>query len=172
MQGVDLKPSTHDRTAPGGFHVMLEGCNTCSSKGDKIPLTLTFEKAGSIEVMVDVEAMGARPTLIEGRRRNTQRPRVSCRLAADRGRRAASALACSSCGCSLSSDWSSQGIAPQAAVSVPTSGSTTSTRTNCARGRAPSIVVSRGPERSGDPAITINRNYTLGFDYSPTSTGA
>ena len=59
VQGVDLKPGATTELRPGGFHVMLEGLKQPLRQGDKIPLTLTFEKAGSIEVNVDVEAMGA-----------------------------------------------------------------------------------------------------------------
>jgi copper(I)-binding protein len=59
VQGVDLKPGATTELRPGGFHVMLEGLKQPLKQGDKIPLTLTFEKAGSIEVKVEVEAMGA-----------------------------------------------------------------------------------------------------------------
>jgi len=44
---------------PGGLHVMMVDLKQPLKPGDKLPLTLTFEKAGSIVVSVDVEAMGA-----------------------------------------------------------------------------------------------------------------
>jgi copper(I)-binding protein len=59
VRGVDLKPGATTELRPGGFHVMLEGLQQPLKQGDKVPLTLTFERAGSIEVMLDVEAMGA-----------------------------------------------------------------------------------------------------------------
>lgn len=59
VQGIDLKPGTTVQLKPGGFHVMLEGLKQPLKQGDEIPLTLSFEKAGSIAVMVQVEAMGA-----------------------------------------------------------------------------------------------------------------
>jgi periplasmic copper chaperone A len=59
VQGVDLKPNTTTELRPGGFHVMLEGLKQPLKQGDNIPLTLTFEKAGSINVQLIVEAMGA-----------------------------------------------------------------------------------------------------------------
>jgi copper(I)-binding protein len=59
VQGVDLKPGATTELRPGGFHVMLEGLKQPLKQGDQIPLTLTFEKAGSIEVKVEVEAMVA-----------------------------------------------------------------------------------------------------------------
>lgn len=45
--------------APGGYHVMLEDLAKPLVKGDKIPLRLTFEKAGPVDVVVNVEAMTA-----------------------------------------------------------------------------------------------------------------
>jgi copper(I)-binding protein len=44
---------------PGGYHVMMFDLKQPLKPGDKVPLTLTFEKAGSILVSVDVEAMGS-----------------------------------------------------------------------------------------------------------------
>ncbi len=36
--------------APGGFHIMFMGLNTAIAEGDVVPLTLTFEKAGTVTV--------------------------------------------------------------------------------------------------------------------------
>jgi hypothetical protein len=44
---------------PGSYHVMLIGLKKPLTAGEKIPLTLTFEKAGNISVTVPVQAMGA-----------------------------------------------------------------------------------------------------------------
>lgn len=44
---------------PGGYHVMLIGLNKALKKGEKIPLTLVFEKAGKVSIEVPVESMGA-----------------------------------------------------------------------------------------------------------------
>jgi copper(I)-binding protein len=44
---------------PGGYHVMLLDLKQPLRAGDKVPLTLTFQNAGSILVSVDVEAMGS-----------------------------------------------------------------------------------------------------------------
>jgi periplasmic copper chaperone A len=44
---------------PGSYHVMLIGLKKPLIAGEKIPLTLTFEKAGNISVTVPVQAMGA-----------------------------------------------------------------------------------------------------------------
>jgi periplasmic copper chaperone A len=59
VQGIDLKPGATVQLRPGSYHVMLEGLKQPLKQGDEIPLTLTFEKSGSIDVSVKVEAMGA-----------------------------------------------------------------------------------------------------------------
>jgi hypothetical protein len=46
---------------PGGLHVMLIGLKRKLAEGDKIPMTLTFEKAGPIAVEVNVEKGPAEP---------------------------------------------------------------------------------------------------------------
>jgi hypothetical protein len=80
------------------------------------------------------------------------------------------ALACSSCGCTLSSDWSSQGIAPSG------EGFRVDFRFdyfNQDQLRSGTGTVDRASiEVPNDREIqqeTINRNYALGFDYSPNA---
>lgn len=43
---------------PGGFHVMLIGLAQPLKEGDRFPLTLTFERAGTVTVEVKVEGVG------------------------------------------------------------------------------------------------------------------
>ena len=45
--------------SPGGFHLMLMGLTAPLKEGQMVPLTLTFEKAGPIEVQLQVDKMGA-----------------------------------------------------------------------------------------------------------------
>lgn len=45
--------------APSGYHVMLIGMKHGLMQGSIIPLTLTFANAGSINIEVQVEAIGA-----------------------------------------------------------------------------------------------------------------
>jgi copper(I)-binding protein len=45
--------------APGSYHVMLIGLKKPLMAGETFPLTLRFEKAGTISVTVPVKAMGA-----------------------------------------------------------------------------------------------------------------
>jgi copper(I)-binding protein len=40
--------------APGGLHIMLMGLKAPLKKGETIPLELTFEKAGTLHIMVPV----------------------------------------------------------------------------------------------------------------------
>ena len=41
---------------PGGFHIMFVGLKAPLRAGDKFPMTLKFERAGEVEVIVNVEA--------------------------------------------------------------------------------------------------------------------
>lgn len=44
---------------PGSYHVMLIGLKQPLKVGEKFPLTLTFEKAGKVAIIVPVEAAAA-----------------------------------------------------------------------------------------------------------------
>ena len=59
VAGLDVKPGGRLVLQPGGYHVMLADLKRPLQAGDSFPLTLGFEKAGSIEVSVVVENMGA-----------------------------------------------------------------------------------------------------------------
>ena len=57
----DVKPDRMGpvKLQPGGFHIMLLGLKQGLAAGSRLPLTLTFEKAGSVQMDVPVEAMGS-----------------------------------------------------------------------------------------------------------------
>ncbi|MEI6204550.1 MAG: copper chaperone PCu(A)C [Enhydrobacter sp.] len=57
--GLEIPAAATITLAPGGFHLMLMGLKKPLTKGTRVPLTLVFEKAGSIDVELVVEAMGA-----------------------------------------------------------------------------------------------------------------
>jgi copper(I)-binding protein len=59
VKGIDLPPGATVEFGPGGYHVMLEELKQPLKQGDQIPVLLTFEKAGTMEIKVKVEAMGA-----------------------------------------------------------------------------------------------------------------
>jgi len=53
---IDIKPGEKIAMQPGnGYHIMLIGLSQPLTVGDHIPLRLTFEKGGTLEVMVYVE---------------------------------------------------------------------------------------------------------------------
>jgi len=45
--------------APGGYHLMFVELNAPLRQGEQVPVTLTFERAGAIKAMFDVQAVGA-----------------------------------------------------------------------------------------------------------------
>ena len=57
--GVAIAAGKSVTLAPSGYHIMLMGLNAPLKQGDKVPVTLTFEKAGKAEVVLDVQAIGA-----------------------------------------------------------------------------------------------------------------
>ena len=57
--GLVIEPGKTVRLAPGGYHLMMMDLKSPLKKGDKLPITLEFEKAGKMPVSLDVEAVGA-----------------------------------------------------------------------------------------------------------------
>jgi copper(I)-binding protein len=58
-KGLVIEPGKTVKLAPGGFHLMLMDLKTPFKQGDKVPLTLQFEKAGKVALSLDVEGVGA-----------------------------------------------------------------------------------------------------------------
>ena len=58
-KGIEIRPGATVELKPGGFHIMFMGLKAPFAKDAKVPLTLVFEKAGSIDVELNVQAMGA-----------------------------------------------------------------------------------------------------------------
>jgi copper(I)-binding protein len=56
---IALDPGKPVTLAPGSDHVMLMGLKAPLKAGDSLPLTLTFEHAKPITVIVSIEAVGA-----------------------------------------------------------------------------------------------------------------
>lgn len=52
--GIEIPANGEVVLKPGGFHVMLIGLTRDLNAGDKVQLTLTFEKAGQIPVTAEV----------------------------------------------------------------------------------------------------------------------
>ena len=57
VPAIDLAPRTKTELKPGGFHVMLMELKAPLKAGDKFPMTLVFEKAGTITIEVQVEKL-------------------------------------------------------------------------------------------------------------------
>lgn len=60
---VELEPGQVLELRPGGFHLMLMGLDKPLEAGERVPLELSFERAGEIAVELHVEALGASPGL-------------------------------------------------------------------------------------------------------------
>ena len=60
IPSVALLPGQHVAMQPGGgVHLMFVGLKKPWAAGDRIPATLQFEKAGRVDVIVNVEERGA-----------------------------------------------------------------------------------------------------------------
>jgi copper(I)-binding protein len=59
VDGLDLPAGQAVTLKPGGYHIMLTGLAKPLEEGQSFPLTLDFAKAGTREVIVSVEKIGA-----------------------------------------------------------------------------------------------------------------
>ena len=57
--GLEIKPGATVELKPGSYHLMFTDLTRAIAKGDRVKGTLTFEKAGTVEVEYQVEAIGA-----------------------------------------------------------------------------------------------------------------
>jgi copper(I)-binding protein len=57
--GLAIGPGKTVRLAPGGYHLMMLDIKSPLKQGDKVPVTLEFEKAGKVKLSLDVQAVGA-----------------------------------------------------------------------------------------------------------------
>jgi hypothetical protein len=57
--GLTIDPGKTVKLAPGGYHLMMFDLKAPLKQGDKIPVTLTFEKAGKVSLSLDVQGIGA-----------------------------------------------------------------------------------------------------------------
>jgi copper(I)-binding protein len=57
--GLTIDPGKTVKLAPSGYHLMIMGLKSPLKQGDKVPVTLEFEKAGKVAVTLDVEGIGA-----------------------------------------------------------------------------------------------------------------
>ena len=58
-KGLPIEPGKTVKLAPGGYHLMLMDLKQPFKQGDKVPVTLEFEKAGKVALSLDVQGVGA-----------------------------------------------------------------------------------------------------------------
>jgi periplasmic copper chaperone A len=57
--GLAIEPGKTVKLNPGGFHLMLLDLKGPLKQGEKLPITLEFERAGKVSVTFDVAGIGA-----------------------------------------------------------------------------------------------------------------
>lgn len=57
--GLAIDPGKTVKLAPGGYHLMMFDLKGSLKQGDKVPVTLDFEKAGKVKLSFDVQGVGA-----------------------------------------------------------------------------------------------------------------
>lgn len=55
VEAIEVHPGTPTVLQPGGLHVMLMGLKAPLKEGERMPLTLTFEKAGTVTIEVPIQ---------------------------------------------------------------------------------------------------------------------
>ena len=59
-KGLAIEPGKTVKLAPNGYHLMLMDLKGSLKQGDKVPVTLEFEKAGKVKIALDVQGVGAK----------------------------------------------------------------------------------------------------------------
>lgn len=58
-KGLAIEPGKILKLAPGSYHLMVMDLKRPLKHGDKVPVTLEFEKAGKVTLSLDVQGVGA-----------------------------------------------------------------------------------------------------------------
>jgi periplasmic copper chaperone A len=58
--GLAIDPGKTVKFGPAGLHLMMMDLKSPLKQGDKLPVTLQFEKAGKVAVTLDVQGVGAK----------------------------------------------------------------------------------------------------------------
>ncbi|MBM3344998.1 MAG: copper chaperone PCu(A)C [Betaproteobacteria bacterium] len=61
VPAIDVPAGASVKLAPGGLHVMLQELKRPLKSGERVPLTLVFERAGEVKVDLAVESASAAP---------------------------------------------------------------------------------------------------------------
>lgn len=60
VEAIDLPANGTVTLEPGGLHIMLIDLQQPLNRGDTVPITLVFEKAGEVQAQLAVQSAGAR----------------------------------------------------------------------------------------------------------------
>jgi copper(I)-binding protein len=58
-KGLEIPAGATVMLKPGSYHIMFMGLKAPFAKDAKVQMTLVFEKAGSLDIALDVEALGS-----------------------------------------------------------------------------------------------------------------
>ena len=88
--GLPIEPGKTVTLAPGGYHVMFMDLKAPLKQGEKVPVTLEFEKAGKVNVTLDVQSVGAKSPMPGHKMWTNVEPprrcrRIRCRASRRRG---------------------------------------------------------------------------------------
>jgi copper(I)-binding protein len=59
VKGIDIPAHGKVELKPGGYHLMFQQLKAPLKQGEKVPVTLKFEKAGDVKVDLAIESVGA-----------------------------------------------------------------------------------------------------------------
>jgi copper(I)-binding protein len=59
--GLEIPAGKTVELKPGSYHVMLQSLSRQLTKGERVKASLTFEKAGKVEIEFTIEAVGGAP---------------------------------------------------------------------------------------------------------------
>ena len=57
-EGLPIAAGAAATLKPGGMHIMVMGLDAALEEGSELPLTLEFDKAGSIDIVVPAKKSG------------------------------------------------------------------------------------------------------------------
>jgi len=57
--GLTIGPGKTVKLSPNGYHLMIMNLKSPLKQGEKVPVTLEFERAGKVAVTLDVQGVGA-----------------------------------------------------------------------------------------------------------------
>lgn len=57
--GIEVPAGGEAALAPGGYHLMIMGLDEPLQEGTRVPMTLSFERAGDVDIELEVKPIGA-----------------------------------------------------------------------------------------------------------------